>query len=134
MSYGTLVVGALVVTLTVGCAGAERSDSCNRTDAVEDALADLEDLAEDDTSMNNVDTKLEQLGEDVNKVMNTTDDENALQPSELGLSYDDLRASLEDLGTADDLSETGDALDDVLGQFGDAVERMSAATEEECTP
>lgn len=134
MRYGTLVVGTLVVTLAVGCAGSERSDSCDRTDAVEDALADLDELAEDDTSMNNVDTKLEQLGEDVNEVMNTTDDENALQASELGLSYDDLKASLEDLGTADDLSETGEALDDTLSQFGDAVERMSAATEEDCTP
>jgi hypothetical protein len=134
MRYGTLVAGALVVALTAGCAGTERSDSCNRTDDVEDALADLDELAEDDTNMVNVDEKLEQLGNDVHEVMNTTGDENALQPSELDLSYDDLKASIEDIGNAEDLSETGEALDDTLSQLGDAVERMSAATEEECTP
>jgi DNA repair ATPase RecN len=132
-----VVALAVVSVVSAGCAPNDRSESCPRTDRsadVEDALQELEHLADDeDTNLNNVDTRLEQLGEDVNNVMNTTDDPSALQPSDADLSFDDLRASIEDLGNADDLSQTGDALDDALSQLGDAVERMSKATED-CTP
>ena len=134
-SVAALAVVAVVVS--TGCAASDRNESCARADRgddVEDALQDLEKLANDeDTDLNNVDGRLEQLGDDINNVMNTTDDPNALQPSEAALSFDDLRASIEDLGNSENLSETGDALDDALSQLGDAVERMSKATED-CTP
>ena len=134
-SVAALAVVAVVVS--AGCAASDRNKSCARADRgddVEDALQDLERLADDeDTNLNNVDGRLEQLGEDINNVMNTTDDPNALQPSEADLSFDDLRASIEDLGNSENLSETGDALDDALSQLGDAMERMSKATED-CTP
>ena len=139
MRLRTFVVALPVVAVLVsaGCAASDRNESCARADRgndVEDALQDLEKLANDeDTDLNNVDGRLEQLGEDINNVMNTTDDPNALQPSEADLSFDDLRASIEDLGNSENLSETGDALDDALSQLGDAVERMSKATED-CTP
>ena len=139
MRLRTFVVTLAVVAglVSSGCAASDRNESCaraDRSDDVEDALQDLEKLANDeDTNLNNVDGRLEQLGEDINNVMNTTDDPNALQPSEADLSFDDLRASIEDLGNAENLSETGDALDDALSELGDAVERMSKATEE-CTP
>jgi len=128
----------LVSVVSAGCAtNDDRAESCAPTDRsgdVEDALQDLERLADDeDTNLNNVDGRLEQLGDDINDVMNTTDDPNALQPRDADLSFDDLRASIEDLGNAENLSETGDALDDALSQLGDAVERMSEATED-CTP
>ena len=137
MRFGAAAAAAVVSVgvLTVGaCAGSNASDDCQRTDDVEEALHSLDDVVEDDTDMNNFDTRLEQLGDDVNKVMNTTDDPTALQLSELELSYDDLKAQLEALGNADDLSETGEELNATLDQIGDAIHRMSAATDESCTP
>lgn len=131
----TLAVAlALGVPFVAACAGDEVSESCDKSEAVEDAMSDLDELAEQDTSALNIDEKLEQLGEDVNDVMNTTDDENALQISELDLHFEDLRGALEDLGNADDFSESGDAMSDGVDQLADAVHEMSAATEEECTP
>lgn len=132
------VASALVITVVIavlaGCSGSNASDGCQRTDDVEEALSSLDHVAEGETDMNNVDERLEQLGSDVNEVMNTTDDPTALQISELELSYEGLRQSIEDLGNADDLSETGEELDDALSQIGDAIHRMSDATEENCTP
>lgn len=134
MRTGIVAATVLLAVALGACATTDESDSCNRTDDVEEALHSLDQVAEGETDMNNVDDRLEQLGDDVNDVMNTTDDENALQLSELELSYDDLKQSLEDLGNADDLSETGEELNDTLSQLGDAIERMSEATEENCTP
>jgi hypothetical protein len=132
MRYGTAAV--LLVGALGACATTDESDSCNRTDDVEEALHSLDDVIDDKTDANNVDEKLEQLGNDVNEVMNTTDDDNALQISNLELSYDDLKQQLENLGNADDLSETGEELNATLDQLGDAIHRMSDATEEKCTP
>jgi chromosome condensin MukBEF ATPase and DNA-binding subunit MukB len=125
---------AVGLGLTTGCGTENASDSCNKGDDVEEALRELDELAEDDTTAANVDTRLEELGEQVNDVMNTTDDENALQPRDADLSFDDLRDSIEDMGNAEDVGETGEALADTLDQLAEGVGNMADGVEEECTP
>lgn len=139
--HGSLRNGVVGVAVTVGlvglaagCGTENASDSCNKGEELEEALQELDDLARDDTNALNADTRLEELGEQVNDVMNTTGDENALQLSDADLSYQDLRDSIEDMGNAEDIGETGEALSDALDQLADAAHRMADGVEEECTP
>ncbi|HEY8545990.1 MAG TPA: hypothetical protein VIL36_13120 [Acidimicrobiales bacterium] len=129
------IVGvAVAAVLTAGCGTENASDSCNKGDELEEAVQELDEVLRDDTNAQNVDARLEDLGEQVNDVMNTTDDENALQLSDADLRYEDLRDSIEELGNAEDIGEAGDALSGVLDQLGDAVDNMASGVEDECTP
>jgi hypothetical protein len=138
MRRGSIValapLAALVAAVAVGCGTENASDSCNKGEELEEALQELDQLVEDDTSAANVDTKLEELGEQVNDVMNTGDDENALHPADADVRYQDVRDTLEDLGNAEDIGETGEALSDGLDQVAEAFDNMAEATSEECTP
>ena len=129
--------GLLTVAMLAGSAGCATSDQakgCDRSEDVEATLDDLDQLAQKDTDANNVDERLEHLGENIEKVMNTTDDENALQLRDLELKYQDVRDQIERLGDADTAHETGVELRRTLNELGDAIHRMSEGTKEDCTP
>jgi hypothetical protein len=128
------VLGVVLLAGVAGCATSDEAKPCDRSKDVEATMDDLDQLAQSDTDANNVDERLEHLGENIEKVMNTTDDENALQLRDLELKYQDVKDQLERLGEADTAHQTGVELRKTLNQLGDAIDRMSAGTEEDCTP
>jgi chromosome segregation ATPase len=129
---GLLTVAMLAVG--AGCATSDQAKGCDRSKDVDATLDDLDQLAETETDANNLDERLEHLGDDINKVMNTSDDENALQLRDLQLKYQDVRDQLDRLGNADSAHETGVELRKTLRELGDAIHRMSDATKADCAP
>jgi hypothetical protein len=130
----SVVLGVALLAVGAGCATSDQAKGCDRSKDVDATLDDLDQLARSDTDANNVDERLEHLGENIEKVMNTTDDENAPQLRDLQLKYNDVRDQLERLGNADSAHETGVELRKTLDDLGDAIHRMSEGTKEDCTP